>query len=58
MGTILAEMTSHGGRAAEIAKDLRAALKAGKPRYVIIKAKEDVNGDGLYAGAVIEDFTF
>ncbi|MCX4677094.1 hypothetical protein OG413_17605 [Streptomyces sp. NBC_01433] len=52
--TILAEMTSRGGKEAEIAADLRAALKAGKLRYVLVKAKEDING--LYAGAVIEQF--
>ncbi|MFF1921507.1 hypothetical protein ACFVW8_13145 [Streptomyces sp. NPDC058221] len=52
--TILAEMTSRGGRDAEIAADLRAALKSGKLRYVLVKAMEDVNG--LYGGAVIDEF--
>ncbi|MEU1492728.1 hypothetical protein ABZ456_21015, partial [Streptomyces sp. NPDC005776] len=52
--TILAEMTSRGGKDATIAADLRTALKAGKLRYVLVKALEDTNG--LYAGAVIEEF--
>ncbi|MEI5009094.1 hypothetical protein RB196_18985 [Streptomyces sp. PmtA] len=50
--TIMAEMTKRGGRDAELALEFRNALKAGKLKYVLVKAKEP---DGsLYAGAVVE----
>ncbi|MGW2256156.1 hypothetical protein ACWCXH_39390, partial [Kitasatospora sp. NPDC001660] len=52
--TILAEMTARGGTDAEIATKLRAALKAGKLKYVLVKANEDVKG--TYAGATLEHF--
>ncbi|MGQ4383724.1 hypothetical protein [Streptomyces sp. SAS_270] len=51
--TIMAEMTKRGGRDAVLARQFRSALKAGKLRYVLVKAKEP---DGsLYAGAVVEE---
>ncbi|MFE1308425.1 hypothetical protein [Streptomyces sp. NPDC058755] len=51
--TIMAEMTKRGGRDAEIARELRNALKAGKLRYVLVQAMEP---DGsLYAGVVVEE---
>ncbi|EYT84199.1 hypothetical protein CF54_02880, partial [Streptomyces sp. Tu 6176] len=50
--TILAEMTSRGGRDAQIAADLRAALKDGKVQYVLVKASD--NPGYSYAGATIE----
>ncbi|MGW8558009.1 hypothetical protein [Streptomyces tubercidicus] len=56
--TILAEMTSRGGEDAKIAAELRAALKAGKLKYILVKAKEDVGGNGLYAGVVTEEFKY
>ncbi|MFF3860284.1 hypothetical protein [Streptomyces sp. NPDC002209] len=56
--TILAEMKSRGGKDAEIATDLRAALKAGRLKYVLVKAKEDLNGNGEYAGATLEEFLY
>ncbi|MFE7181777.1 hypothetical protein [Streptomyces erythrochromogenes] len=56
--TILAEMTSRGGKDAEIAADLRAALKAGRLKYVLVKAKEDLNGNGEYAGGTLEEFVY
>ncbi|MGW7441270.1 hypothetical protein ACWGIF_35380, partial [Streptomyces sp. NPDC054849] len=56
--TILAEMTSRGGKDAEIAADLRAALKAGRLKYVLVKAKEDLNGNGEYAGGSLEEFVY
>ncbi|WP_406730540.1 hypothetical protein [Streptomyces sp. NBC_01794] len=50
--TIMAEMTKRGGRDAVLAREFRNALKAGKLKYVLVKAKEP---DGsLYAGAVVE----
>ncbi|WP_353941176.1 hypothetical protein ABII15_05710 [Streptomyces sp. HUAS MG91] len=51
--TILAEMTRRGGRDAELAREFREALKAGKLRYVLVKAQEP-NGSA-YAGAVFEE---
>ncbi|MGY4954855.1 hypothetical protein [Streptomyces nigrescens] len=56
--TILAEMTSRGGEDAKIAAELREALKAGKLKYILVKAKEDVGGNGLYAGVVTEEFKY
>ncbi|WP_432157703.1 hypothetical protein [Streptomyces sp. bgisy153] len=50
--TILAEMTSRGGRDAEIAADIRAALRDGKVQYVLVKAVD--NPGHAYAGAVME----
>ncbi|MEV0599865.1 hypothetical protein AB0I82_11285 [Streptomyces sp. NPDC050315] len=50
--TILGEMTRRGGRDAEIAADLRTALKEGKLQYVLVKAAKP-NGSN-YAGAVLE----
>ncbi|MEU7100934.1 hypothetical protein AB0A66_21765 [Streptomyces longwoodensis] len=50
--TILAEMTKRGGRDAEIAADLRAALREGKLKYVLVKASD--NSGYSYAGATIE----
>ncbi|WP_330348439.1 hypothetical protein [Streptomyces sp. NBC_00582] len=50
--TILAEMTNRGGRDAEIAADLRAALRDGKLQYVLVKASD--NAGHSYAGATIE----
>ncbi|MER7408588.1 hypothetical protein ABT373_40705, partial [Streptomyces sp. NPDC000070] len=50
--TILAEMTHRGGKDAEIAADLRAALRDGKVQYVLVKAVD--NAGHSYAGAVIE----
>ncbi|HET9379254.1 MAG TPA: hypothetical protein VFP69_00275, partial [Streptomyces sp.] len=50
--TILAEMTSRGGRDAEIASNLRAALREGKLKYVLVKAGD--NPGVSYAGATIE----
>ncbi|MEU0585751.1 hypothetical protein [Streptomyces sp. NPDC006132] len=50
--TILAEMTNRGGKDAEIAADLRAALRDGKVQYVLVKAVD--NTGHSYAGAVIE----
>ncbi|MEV3854930.1 hypothetical protein AB0J38_11445 [Streptomyces sp. NPDC050095] len=51
--TILAEMTNRGGRDAELAREFREALKAGKLRYVLVKAQEP--GGSAYAGAVFEE---
>jgi hypothetical protein len=50
--TILAEMTRRGGRDAEIAANLRAALRDGKLQYVLVKASD--NASHSYAGATIE----
>lgn len=51
--TIMAEMRMRGGRDAQLAREFRNALKAGKLRYVLVKAEEP---DGsLYAGAVFEE---
>jgi hypothetical protein len=50
--TILAEMTNRGGKDAEIAADLRAALRDGKVQYVLVKAVD--NPGHSYAGAVME----
>jgi hypothetical protein len=50
--TILAEMTSRGGKDAEIAAKLRAALRDGKLQYVLVKASD--NPGHSYAGATIE----
>ncbi|MEU0087686.1 hypothetical protein [Streptomyces sp. NPDC006274] len=52
--TIFAEMTARGGRDAEIAADLRQALKEGRLEYVLVKARDDVNGS--YAGVDVESF--
>ncbi|MFF1353326.1 hypothetical protein [Streptomyces sp. NPDC058297] len=54
MRTILGKMTRRGGRDAEIAKELRDALRAGKLRYVLVKANDPV--DGAYAGAMFANF--
>ncbi|MFD7554938.1 hypothetical protein ACFV9E_10435 [Streptomyces sp. NPDC059835] len=56
--TIFAEMTSRGGKDAEIATDLRKALKEGRLKYVLVKAKEDVNQNGQYAGGTLEEFVY
>ncbi|MGM0359353.1 hypothetical protein ACNFRX_05000 [Streptomyces griseoaurantiacus] len=50
--TILAEMTNRGGKDAEIAAKLRAALRDGKLQYVLVKASD--NPGPSYAGATIE----
>ncbi|MFE2149078.1 hypothetical protein ACFXAO_03455 [Streptomyces lavendulae] len=50
--TIFAEMTARGGDDAKIATELRNALKAGKLKYVLVKALDDA--DPGYAGARIE----
>ncbi|NEA58840.1 hypothetical protein G3I60_32965 [Streptomyces sp. SID13666] len=52
--TILAEMTARGGRDAEIAAELRTALKDGKLKFVLVKAKSP-NGSA-YGGATLEYF--
>lgn len=49
--TIMAEMTRRGGLDADLAREFRKALKAGKLRYVMVKAAEP-NGS-RYAGAVV-----
>ena len=49
----MAEMTKRGGRDAELAREFRNALKAGKLRYVLVKAQEP-NGS-LYDGAIVEE---
>jgi hypothetical protein len=50
--TILGEMTKRGGRDAEIATELRNALKEGKLQYVLVKAHDPVGSS--YAGAMLE----
>ncbi|MET8517385.1 hypothetical protein, partial [Streptomyces sp. NPDC005077] len=50
--TILGEMAKRGGRDAEIAAELRTALKEGKLQYVLVKAKDPVGSS--YAGAMLE----
>ncbi|MFF1839551.1 hypothetical protein ACFVXE_36090, partial [Streptomyces sp. NPDC058231] len=50
--TILGEMTKRGGRDAEIAAELRNALKEGKLQYVLVKAHDPVGSS--YAGAMLE----
>ncbi|MFD4226436.1 hypothetical protein [Streptomyces sp. NPDC058545] len=50
--TVLGEMAKRGGRDAEIAAELRAALKEGKLQYVLVKAEDPVGSS--YAGAVLE----
>ncbi|MEV5933992.1 hypothetical protein AB0L56_14935 [Streptomyces sp. NPDC052079] len=50
--SILGLMARRGGRDAEIAADLRNALKAGKLEYAMVKAQQP-NGTS-YAGAVFE----
>ncbi|GGU28789.1 hypothetical protein [Streptomyces lavendofoliae] len=52
--TILGEMQRRGGRDAEIAADLRAALREGNLQYVMVKAIKP-NGSS-YAGATLEYF--
>ncbi|WP_346017450.1 MULTISPECIES: hypothetical protein [unclassified Streptomyces] len=54
--TLLAEMTSRGGRDAEIATKLRTALREGKLQYVLVKAAD--NPGEAYAGAVMEHLKF
>ncbi|MGY4987536.1 hypothetical protein [Streptomyces nigrescens] len=50
--TILAEMQKRGGRDAEIAADLRKALREGKLKYVLVKANNPIGSS--YAGAKLE----
>ncbi|MEU1179353.1 hypothetical protein ABZ464_17180 [Streptomyces sp. NPDC005820] len=50
--TILAEMTKRGDVDAELASEFRAALKAGKLQYVLVKVR-DPDGS-LYAGVIVE----
>ncbi|MEU4998734.1 hypothetical protein [Streptomyces sp. NPDC021622] len=50
--TIMAEMTKRGGRDAELAREFRDALKAGKLKYVLVKANEPK--DSRYDGSVME----
>ncbi|MFE2093750.1 hypothetical protein ACFW94_40725, partial [Streptomyces sp. NPDC059460] len=50
--TILGEMTKRGGRDAEIATELRNALKEGKLQYVLVKAHDPAGSS--YAGAMLE----
>ncbi|MBC9719365.1 hypothetical protein H9Y04_43335 [Streptomyces sp. TRM66268-LWL] len=38
--TILAEMTSRGGRDAELAQEFRRALRAGKLRFAVVKVRD------------------
>ncbi|MGA5631451.1 hypothetical protein [Streptomyces lydicamycinicus] len=47
--TILAEMQKRGGRDAEIAAELRKALREGKLQYVLVKANDPIGSS--YAGA-------
>ncbi|GGX36382.1 hypothetical protein [Streptomyces noursei] len=50
--TILAEMQKRGGRDAEIAAELRTALREGKLQYVLVKANHPIGSS--YAGAKLD----